>query len=104
MDGMNVGKIGGMSPVAGSRPSERVGGTEAVGKSFQDVLLESIERVERLEAEAETAMRQVQGGGVEAARAALAAARKADVAFQTLMQIHGRIMEAYREVNEMRFS
>jgi flagellar hook-basal body complex protein FliE len=101
-DGMGIGKVGGMmGPVGG--PAERATGPEQVQKSFGEMLAESIEKVEKLQEEAEVAMSRLEAGKSDPVREALAAAQKAEVAFKTLMQIRDGIMTAYQEINDMKF-
>lgn len=102
-DGMGIAKIGGLNPAMGVK-MERVAGAQEAQKGFKEMLVESIENAERLEKEAETAMSKLQMGQSDPVREALAAAHKAEVAFQTLMQIRDGLMAAYREINDMRFS
>ena len=100
---MGVGKIGVPGPGVGS-PAERAGSPGEVQKSFKDLLFESIEKVDRLQVEAEAAMSRVHASGTDPVTEALAAAQKSELAFRTLMQIRDRIMAAYQEINDMRFS
>ena len=101
-DGMGVVKVGGVGPGAGGQAA-RLTGTEEAQKSFKEMLFESIERADRLQKEAETAVSQLGQGAMDPVREALAAAQKAEVAFRTLMQVRDGLMAAYREINDVRF-
>ena len=100
-DGMDVGKLGSLGGVSGNQLNRSLG----VGKtqqSFKDVLFESIDKVDQLQHEADTAMDRFATGKTNQISEVLMAAQKADLAFKTLMQIRNRIMTAYQEINQMR--
>ena len=101
-DGMGIGRIG-IGGVGAGTVTQRTAGPAEAQKSFKAMVLENIEKADKLQKEAEAAMSRVQGGHTDGVREALAAAAKAEVAFQTLMQIRDRLMAAYQEINEMRF-
>ena len=102
-DGMNVTRVGGLTP-APANEITRATGTEETQKSFKEMLFENIEKADRLQKEAEAAMSRLGTGETDPVREALAAAQKAEMAFKTLMQIRDGIMAAYQEINDMRFS
>lgn len=70
----------------------------AEGKSFSDVLTESIGEVQRLQDEADSTIRQLVAGEIQDVTEAMVAVEKADVAFQTLMGVRNKIVAAYEEV------
>lgn len=99
-DGMDIGKVGLGGTVGGQLVRSSV---PAQGqKSFKDVLFESIEKVDNLQKDAETAMDRLATGKTDNVSEVLMAVQKAELAFKTLMQIRNRIMAAYDEINQMR--
>jgi flagellar hook-basal body complex protein FliE len=71
------------------------------GSSFADVLSEAVTEVQRLQGEADTAIRQLVSGEVKDVTEAMVAIEKADVSFQTMMAIRNKIVAAYEEVMRM---
>jgi len=80
------------------RTSSTTGGRLEEGKSFSEVLTESIGEVQRLQTEADNTIRQVVSGEIKDMTDAMVAVEKADVAFQTLMGVRNRIVAAYEEI------
>ncbi len=70
-------------------------------KSFKDVLTESIGEVQRLQDEADTTIRKVVAGEIKDVTDAIVAVEKADVAFQTMMVVRNKMVQAYEEVMRM---
>ena len=100
-DGMDVGKLGSLGGVSGNQLNRSLGAGK-VQQSFKDILFESIDKVDQLQHEAETAMDRLATGKTNQITEVLMAAQKADLAFKTLMQIRNRLMTAYQEINQMR--
>jgi flagellar hook-basal body complex protein FliE len=95
-----VQSSGPVSPV--SRPGP-VGAPGADGgKSFKDVLLDSLNEVNSLQQEAAQGVEKVLTGETENLAEVFTAVRKADVAFSMLMEMRNKLVEAYREVQQMR--
>ncbi len=69
--------------------------------SFGDVLKESIGEVQRLQDEADTTIRQLVAGEIKDVTDAMVAVQKADVAFQTMMVVRNKMVQAYEEVMRM---
>jgi flagellar hook-basal body complex protein FliE len=79
----------------------RTGSAQApkqAGESFASALAESIGEVQRLQTEADTQIKKVVSGEIRDVTDAMVAVEKADVAFQTLMQVRNRIVAAYEEI------
>ncbi|KPK76470.1 MAG: hypothetical protein AMJ79_06610 [Phycisphaerae bacterium SM23_30] len=72
------------------------------GKDFKSLLMESINEVNRLQAEAETASINLATGKTESVDEVFTAVKKAELAFQTLMQIQRKLLDAYDEIKQMR--
>jgi len=71
------------------------------GKSFKDVLADSIGEVQRLQTEADTTIKQLVSGEIKDVTEAMVAVEKADVSFQTMMAVRNKIVAAYEEIMRM---
>lgn len=68
------------------------------GKSFKDVLKETIEEVNELQNKSDEEMMKFVSGENTDVHSAMIAMQKADVSFQTMMQIRNKILDAYKEI------
>ena len=90
-------------PVDPTQPTGSAKPTAAVeGKSFREVLLSSLDEVNRLQEEADQGVQKLLTGETENVSEVLAAVNKAGVAFDLLMEIRNKLTEAYREIQQMR--
>ena len=87
-------------PVAGSGVAGKADGVG--GPAFKDVLLQNLKQVNALQQEAQTAIEDVAAGKRDDMAAVLTAKQKADVAFQMLLQVRNKMMDAYEEVKQIR--
>ena len=78
------------------------GQTAPAGRSFKAILAESMNEVNRLQQDADTAITRLQTGRQVDLTQVLVAVEKADLAFKTLMQIRNKLVEAYKQVEQMR--
>lgn len=81
------------TPASSSTPVE--------GKSFKDVLADSIGEVQRLQNEADTTIKKLVSGEIKDVTEAMVAVEKADVSFQTMMSVRNKIVAAYEEIMRM---
>ena len=72
------------------------------GKDFKSLLMDSIDEVNRLQADADAARINLATGQSDNVAEVFTAVKKAELAFQTLMQIRNKLMEAYTEIKELR--
>lgn len=72
------------------------------GPGFKQVLMENLEEVNRLQAEAETAINDLYAGKRTDQATVFNAKVKADVAFEMLLQVRNKLMDAYEEVKQIR--
>jgi flagellar hook-basal body complex protein FliE len=72
------------------------------GKSFKDVLMDSLNEVNRLQQEAAAGVEKVVTGETDNIAEVFTAVRKADVAFSMLMEMRNKLTDAYREIQQMR--
>jgi flagellar hook-basal body complex protein FliE len=90
------GTAGPLRPAAPARPDA------PAGPSFKDVLMKNIEQVNRLQQDAEMAIEDLAAGKRDDIDGVLIAKQKADLAFQMLLQVRNKMMDAYEEIKQMR--
>jgi len=99
-DPLGLVNAGASSNLAPSRRAE--GGAAPGGPNFKDVLMKNIAEVNRLQQDAEMAIEDLQTGKRDDVASVLIAKQKADMAFQLLLQVRNKLMDAYTEIKEMR--
>jgi flagellar hook-basal body complex protein FliE len=94
----------GLPPIPDASPAGRPANPAGAvgGKSFQDVLVESLNQVHRLQQEATQGVKKLVTGETQNMAEVFTAVRKADIAFTLLMEMRNKLVEAYREVQQMR--
>src|SRR5689334_14186491 len=85
-----------------SASSGSAGPAEVGSKSFQDFLLDSLGEVNKLQQEASAGIERVMTGDTNNMAEVFTAVRKADVAFSMLMEMRNKLVDAYREIQQMR--
>ncbi|MEP0845070.1 MAG: flagellar hook-basal body complex protein FliE [Phycisphaerae bacterium] len=89
-----------------AQPVQPAGGSGAVrepgGRSFDSYLLDSLDQVNRLQQEATLGVEKVVTGETDNMAEVFSAVRKADVAFSMLMEMRNKLVDAYREIQQMR--
>lgn len=70
-------------------------------QSFKDTLAEAVGEVQRLQTEADSAVKDLVAGNVKDVTDAMVAVEKADVAFQTMMAVRNKMVAAYEEIMRM---
>lgn len=96
-----IGTPGLLGPAG--KPAQKAANTPAAENAdFKNMLMDSINEVNRLQAEAEQARINLATGETENVAEVFTAVKKAELAFQTLMQIRNKLMEAYDEIKQMR--
>ena len=98
IQGVGLGRAIG-APPSGAIPG---GTTTPDGKTFKDVLLNSLDQVNQLQKEAASGVEKIVTGEEDNMAEVFSAVRKADVAFSLLMEMRNKMIEAYREVQQMR--
>ena len=97
------------SPVQGiARPDvARVGSgstkTAAGGEDFLNTLRGAIQQVNQLQTDAQGKVADLLHGQGEDLHSAMIAVEKADLAFQLMMQMRNKIVQAYQEISRMPF-
>lgn len=78
-------------------------GAEApAGRDFKAILLDSLEEVNRLQTEADEGVQKLLAGETDNVAEVFAAANKAGIAFDLLMEIRNKLTDAYRDIQQMR--
>lgn len=89
---------GGASPVGapGTTPSA------APGSKFADFLYDRLDEVNRLQKEADSGVQKLLTGETENVAEVFAASNKAGIAFDLLMEVRNKLIDAYRDIQQMR--
>ena len=72
------------------------------GTSFKDLLVDSIQQVNNVQMEADKAVEALFTGGDVNPAEVLTAVQKADLAFRLTMQMRNKLMDVYREIQDIR--
>src|SRR4051794_23921550 len=91
-----------VSKLGGAGGAAKVGGgAPANGPGFADVLKNSIDEVSRLQQDASKAVEGLTTGKNDDVTGVMTAVEKSDLAFQTLLAIRSKLMEAYDEIKNI---
>jgi len=99
VDGNLLSKVGG-----GGGVTSRGGAAAAPGagpSGFADALKSSIDEVSRLQQDASKAVEGLTTGKSDDVTGVMTAVEKSDLAFQTLLAIRSKLMEAYDEIKNI---
>lgn len=100
-----TGEVGGVGSgaLAGGLSIEKETGTAAPegAGSFKKVLTDAIDNVNRLQQDADLSFEKLQRGEAGATEVMIAF-RKAQIAFEALMQIRNKVVDAFEEIQRMR--
>lgn len=91
-----------VAPAALKAPGQQGVGNVPGGPSFKDVLMKNIEQVNRLQQDAEKAIEDLYTGRRDDVDGVMIAKQKADLAFQMLLQVRNKMIDAYEEIRQMR--
>ena len=94
-----------LPPVEPTRPGGAPGARApggAEGAKFSDVLKASLERVNEMQVELDGEIEKLATGETEDVGRVVVTAQKANIAFEMLMQVRNRLVEAYQEIMRMR--
>ena len=90
----------GVQSIRPIKPAAQSG--EVEGPGFKDLLMKNIEQVNRLQQDAEVAIEDLATGKRDDMDGVMIAKQKADVAFQMMLQVRNKLMDAYEEVKQIR--
>jgi len=74
-----------------------------VGRSFGELLQQSIQEVNRLQVEADRAIEELAIGQSGSVHDTMIAVEKAEMSFRLMMQVRNKIVQAYQEIARMPF-
>ncbi|MBN1345972.1 MAG: flagellar hook-basal body complex protein FliE [Phycisphaerae bacterium] len=93
----------GINPIQGPRSAGPTGKTTPLnGKDFQSFLTESLEKVNAMSLDATEAVNRLATGQTQDVAEVFTSVQKAGVAFDLLMEIRNKLLEAYQEIQQMR--
>lgn len=72
------------------------------GKNFMDVLMSSLDEVNRLQGDADQSVQALYSGETDDVAGVFTAVNKAGIAFDLLMEIRNKLIDAYREIEQIR--
>lgn len=72
------------------------------GKDFKSFLMESLEKVNQLQQDADAGVQKLLTGETDNVAEVFSASKKAGIAFDLLMEIRNKLLDAYSEVKQMR--
>ena len=101
MSGMN-NNLGAVGPLT-STPSFGNSGSADSGGGFGDVLKNALQNVNELNGSADQQVGNLLQGGNADMSSVMVAVEKADVAFQLMMQVRNKIVNAYQDIEKMQF-
>jgi flagellar hook-basal body complex protein FliE len=70
--------------------------------AFKDYLLDSIQQVNQMQQQADSAVEKLATGGDVSPAEVLTAVQKADLAFKMMLQVRNKLVAAYEEVQAIR--
>ncbi|MBI2712123.1 MAG: flagellar hook-basal body complex protein FliE [Bdellovibrio sp.] len=71
------------------------------GKSFSDILRNSVEKVNEMQAQADTAIKELVAGRSKNIHETMLTIERADTSLKLMMQVRNKILDAYREIMRM---
>ena len=96
----NVPQAGRVPGGPGGKPGPPAGGQPQ--RSFADMIIESLNEVNRLQTEADQGVQRLMTGETNNVAEVFAASNKAGIAFDLLMEVRNKLVEAYQEIQQMR--
>ena len=100
-----ISGAGGAGPMRHIGPGDLPAGGKAHDPDkpgFQDLLMENLKQVNKLQQDATTAIEDLQTGKRDDLETVLAATAKADNAFRMMLQVRNKLLEAYDEIKQIR--
>lgn len=77
------------------------GGAQGTGESFGNILKDSIEKVNKIQTEADRAIEGLASGEVKNVHETMIAIEKANLSFNMMLQVRNKLLAAYEEVMRM---
>jgi flagellar hook-basal body complex protein FliE len=89
------------APITFSPSAAGVNSTQGSG-AFKNYLLDSIQQVNQMQQQADSAVEKLATGGDVSPAEVLTAVQKADLAFKMMIQVRNKLVQAYEEVQAIR--
>jgi flagellar hook-basal body complex protein FliE len=86
---------------AGKTEAPQGGRAPGASLVFQDFLLRSIGEVNSMQTEADQAVEKLVTGGDVTPAAVLTAVQKADIAFDLMLQVRNKMIDAFQEIEKL---
>lgn len=85
------------------RDAARESGGEIAGKgkTFSDIMKQSVEKVNEFQSQADTAIKELVAGRNKNIHETLLAVERADISLKLMMQVRNKIVDAYKEIMRM---
>lgn len=77
------------------------GGASDPGKSFSDILRNSVDKVNEMQTQADTAVKELVAGRSKNIHETMLTIERADTSLKLMMQVRNKILDAYREIMRM---
>jgi flagellar hook-basal body complex protein FliE len=97
-----MGPLGPVNMPGGPGATDRLASGGAQAKSFTDILVDSLNEVNRLQTEADAGVQRLLTGEADNVAEVFAASNKAGIAFDLLMEVRNKLLDAYREIQQIR--
>ncbi len=75
--------------------------TAPQGKSFSDILKDSVEKVNEYQSQADTAIKELVAGRNKNIHETMLTIERADTSLKLMMQVRNKILDAYKEIIRM---
>ncbi len=73
----------------------------SVGKTFSEILTDSVEKVNLYQTQADTAIKELVAGRNKNIHETMLTIERADTSLKLMMQVRNKILDAYREIMRM---
>jgi flagellar hook-basal body complex protein FliE len=94
MNDMRIAGVGGVGKPTTVRKTDQAGGA-----GFDEILSDAVGKISQVQKDTETAVRELTTGGD--ITSAVIAMEKADMTFQTMVEVRNRLINAYEEIMRM---
>ncbi len=97
----NISAINPIAPIPSIGGLEKLGGPAEAGKAFGNLFQDAITRVEQYRVQAEDSANRFMSGESEEIHQVILAGQRAEIAFETFLQVRNKAVQAYQEVMRM---
>ena len=96
MSDMKIGGVDRAGGIGGAAPQGKTGKTSG---AFDDLLNDALGKISQVQKDTETAVKELTSNGD--VTSAMIAIEKADMTFQTMVEVRNRLIDAYQEIMRM---